>query len=175
MKNGHGVVGRLGAASMLCLSLALAGCGQNAPQQPAQEPTTEQKTESTDQKHEQTAEQTPAPDVSVPDGTYEGIEVETDSSMFRADSYTLTAKDGAYTATLTLPGEGFSRLYFGKADQAAQASDEQIYDYSLNDEGKYTFDIPVAALNEELQIAAYGQRRDTWYDHTILFHAPTLS
>ena len=30
----------------------------------------------------------------------------------------LTATDGRYTAELTLPGEGFSKLYFGKADQA---------------------------------------------------------
>ena len=28
-------------------------------------------------------------------------------------------------------------------------------------------------LDEELSVAAYGQRRDTWYDHTIIFHAPT--
>lgn len=110
--------------------------------------------------------------VSIPaDGTYV-IEVETDSSMFRADSCTLAVADGACSATLVLPGEGFSRLYFGTSEDAAAAPDDAIYDYQLNDEGKYTFDIPVEALDEELQIAAYGQRRDTWYDHTIIFHAP---
>jgi hypothetical protein len=92
--------------------------------------------------------------------------------MFRAESCTLTVENGHYTAELSLPGEGFSRLYFGTAEDAASASDTDIYDYRLNDEGKYTFDLPVAALDEELQIAAYGQRRDTWYDHTIIFHAP---
>ncbi len=106
----------------------------------------------------------------IADGTYQ-IEVETDSSMFRADSCQLTAEGGAYTATLVLPGEGFSRLYFGTAEEAAAAT-EGVYDYYLNDEGKYTFDIPVSALDEELPIAAFGQRRDTWYDHTIVFHAP---
>ena len=105
------------------------------------------------------------------DGTYE-ISVETDSSMFHADSCTLTVANGSYTATLVLPGEGFSRLYFGTAAEAAEASDEDIYDSYLNDEGKFTFDIPVEALEEELPIAAFGHRRDTWYDHTIIFHAP---
>lgn len=105
------------------------------------------------------------------DGTY-SIEVETDSSMFRAESCMLTVEGGTYTATLSLPGEGFSRLYFGTAEEAAQVPDDKIYDYHLDDEGKYTFDLPVEALDEELTIAAYGQRRDTWYDHTITFHAP---
>ncbi len=105
------------------------------------------------------------------DGTYQ-IEVETDSSMFRSDSCQLTVENGTYSAVLVLPGEGFSKLYFGTAEKAAAAT-EGVYDYYLNDEGKYTFDIPVSALDEELAVAAYGQRRDTWYDHTIVFHAPS--
>lgn len=113
-----------------------------------------------------------APYFDVPaNGTY-SIEVTTDSSMFRSESCELTATDGRYTAELTLPGEGFSKLYFGKADQAASAPKEEIYEYHLNDEGKYVFSIPVSTLELELPIAAYGQRRDTWYDHTIVFHAP---
>lgn len=112
-------------------------------------------------------------DATIPNGTYD-IKVDTDSSMFRAESCELTVEDGSYTAALSLPGEGFSRLYYGSAEEAAKAGDEQIYDYHLNDEGKYTFDIPVASLDEELPIAAFGHRRDTWYDHTITFHAPEL-
>ncbi len=106
------------------------------------------------------------------DGTYE-IEAETDSSMFRAETCLLKVEGGSYTAVLSLPGEGFSRLYFGSADEAAGADESDIYDYELNDDGLYTFELPVESLDEELAIAAYGQRRDTWYDHTIIFHAPT--
>ena len=95
----------------------------------------------------------------------------TGSSMFRSESCQLKVENGAYNAVLSLPGEGFSKLYFGTAEEAAAAT-EGVYDYYLNDEGKYTFDIPVSALDEELAIAAFGQRRDTWYDHTIVFHAP---
>ncbi len=107
----------------------------------------------------------------IADGTYQ-IEVDTDSSMFRSESCLLTVEGGTYRATLTLPGEGFSRLYFGTAEEAAAADDADVFDYYLDDEGKYTFDVPVSALDEELAVAAYGQRRDTWYDHTITFHAP---
>ena len=144
---------------LMCLGAAsfTAGCGnQTTPEQSqAEQEVVEESVEA----------------AALADGTYE-VSVETDSSMFRADSCTLTVADGAYKATLVLPGEGFSRLYFGTAAEAAEASDEDIYDYYLNDEGKYTFDIPVEALDEELSIAAFGQRRDTWYDHTIIFHAP---
>lgn len=108
----------------------------------------------------------------IANGTFD-IEAETDSSMFRSEACKLTVEDGAYTATLSLPGEGFSRLYFGSAEDAATAADEDVYDYYLNDEGLYTFDLPVSELDEELPIAAFGQRRDTWYDHTITFHAPS--
>lgn len=107
----------------------------------------------------------------IPDGSYE-IVVDTDSGMFRSERCLLKAEGGVLTAELTLPGEGFSRLFFGTAEEAARAQDADIYDFRLDDEGKYTFDIPVPALDEELTIAAYGQRRDRWYDHTITFHAP---
>lgn len=175
------------------LALPLVGCGaapsqgdgatttQEQSAEGASEQSTGQSADSKDQaseqKQEPAQEQTPAQDESaksaatLADGTYE-IEAETDSSMFRSEKCLLTVKDGQYTAELTLPGEGFSRLFYGTAEEAAEARDAAIHDYYLNDDGKYTFSIPVSELDKELKIAAYGQRRDTWYDHTIVFHAP---
>lgn len=143
------------ASALVCL--AVLGCSAPA-EQASEEP-------------EEAAVSTQAVEEVLADGSY-AIEVETDSSMFRAESCELVVDKGSYLAKLSLPGEGFSRLYFGSAEDAAQASDEEIYDYYLNDEGKYTFDLPIEALDEEFAIAAFGQRRDTWYDHTIIFHAP---
>ena len=148
----------------LVLLGSVAGCAgssssEEAPADAAAEETVEVPVEESDET------------AALANGTY-AIEVDTDSSMFHADSCLLTVEDGTYTAALVLPGEGFSRLYYGAAEEAAAADDADIYDYYLNDEGKYTFDIPVAALDEELTIAAFGHRRDTWYDHTITFHAP---
>lgn len=110
--------------------------------------------------------------VAVPaDGTYD-IQVKTNSSMFHVDACTLTVEDGAMTATITLPGEGFSRLFFGTVEEAEKAADADIYDYKLDDEGKYTITFPVEALETEYDVAVWGQRRDRWYPHTILFHEP---
>ena len=141
------------ATLLVCIGLSCLtlGCGQ------ASEPAGSAETQET---------------AALSDGRYV-IEAETDSSMFRAEACELTVTDGRYEVVLTLPGEGFSKLYFGSAADAATAEDDAIYEYYLNDEGKYTFDLPVEALDEELAIAAFGHRRDTWYDHTIVFHAPT--
>ena len=155
--------------------VGLAGCAGTSQQSGTAEQTESkqgadaEKVESTEQANGTADKTTDTPVVA--DGEY-SIEVETDSSMFRAESCTLTVKDGSYSAELVLPGEGFSRLYFGTAEDAAAADAADIYDYHLNDDGLYTFDIPVEKLDEELSVAAYGQRRDTWYDHTIIFHAP---
>jgi hypothetical protein len=166
----------------LALSVALTGCGSGGTASGTGDSTAEQEAiETTDaavtdaEDSIEVAEDdaiTVLSDDELEDGTYD-IEVETDSSMFRAESCTLTVADGVYTATLSLPGEGFSRLYFGSAEEAAEADDADIADYYLNDDAKYTFDLAVEKLDEELPIAAYGQRRDTWYDHTIIFHAPS--
>ena len=177
------------AAAILCGSLAmpLAGCANNSSSQStsSQQSSSQQDGASSSSATASDATSSSMADkdaaasssatasdaaVSLPDGKY-SVEVSTDSSMFRAEYCTLTVEDGTYQATLTLPGEGFSRLYFGTAEEAQNAT-EGVYDYYLNDLGKYTFDIPVETLNKELPIAAYGQRRNTWYDHTITFHAP---
>lgn len=160
------------AAFALCGAVGLVGCGQAVEQ--AQQPEQEQLAaeQSTQEKAESEQSATSEKTGAIPaDGTYE-IQVDTDSSMFRSEKCVLTVKDGTCTAELTLPGEGFSKLFFGSAADAETAQKEQVYEYHLNDEGKYTFDVPVSKLDEELTIAAFGQRRDTWYDHTITFHAP---
>ena len=115
----------------------------------------------------------------VTDGMYT-VQVDTDSSMFRVEECVLTVQDGQMTAEMSLPGQGFSRLYFGTAEEAEAAAatgelDSGIYDYYLNGEGLYTFDVPVSALDQEIQVAAFGHRRDTWYDHVIVVHAPEPS
>ena len=123
------------------------------------------------------AEAAASPSAAVPaDGTYE-IGVTTDSSMFHAAHCTLEVTEAGMVAHLALPGEGFSRLFYGTADEAALAADAEagtaeIFDYHVGEDGLYTFDLPVPALDEELAIAAFGQRRDTWYDHTITFASP---
>ena len=105
------------------------------------------------------------------DGTY-SIQVNTDSNMFHITACSLKVAGGQMTATITLPGEGFSLLCFGTTDEAAKAADDDIYNYELDKDGKYTFELPVSALDQEMQIAAWGQRRERWYQHSITFCSP---
>lgn len=144
------------AVAAATLALTLAGCaGQGGSQQAGEG-------------------QAAASSAAIADGIYD-IEAETDSSMFRSDSCKLVVKDSTYMAVLVLPGEGFTKLYLGSAEDAAKATDKELIAYKTNDEGKFSFEIPVSALEQEIRVAAYGPRKDKWYDHTIVFHAPGTS
>lgn len=102
------------------------------------------------------------------DGVYEA-EVETDSSMVHVVYATVEVSDGEMEATMALHGEGFSRLYLGSSEEAETASDADIYEYYLDDDGWYTFTFPLEAVDEEVDVALFGHRRDRWYDHTLVF------
>ncbi len=173
------------ASLLACLVIALAGCAGNSQTggSSSSEPATSSPTASAaDTANASTSDSASSVEQSsaasgaavagdIADGDYT-TDTKTDSSMFHPVACTLHVQDGAYTATITMPGEGFSRLYFGTSEEAATAPDSEIYDYYLGDDGKYTFDVPVSALDEELTIAAWGQRRDRWYDHSIIFYSP---
>lgn len=41
-------------------------------------------------------------------------------------------------------------------------------------EGAYTYEVPVEALNMELECTGFSKRKEKWYDHQIFFKAETL-
>lgn len=114
-------------------------------------------------------EMEPEPSKELADGTYT-IDVESDSAMFKVIACELTVKDGKMTAKLTLSGTGYDQMYVGSKGQAANAK-EGFVDYEEDAEGKYTFTIPVAALDEELAYAAHGVKSGNWFDRTLTFDA----
>jgi hypothetical protein len=61
----------------------------------------------------------------------------------------------------------------GNALEAAIAT-SGVIEGVLNGE-QYSFTVPVTALDTELVCAAYGQRRDTWYDHTMTFKSDKIA
>lgn len=109
----------------------------------------------------------------VTDGTY-NINVTSSSSMFKIDKAVLTVKDGEMTAVLTLSGTGYEKLYMGTAAQAAKASDEEMAFYKEDAEGKYTYEVAVAALDEEVDCAAFSTKKQEWYDRALVFESSTL-
>lgn len=124
-------------------------------------------------------EPTPAERAGLTDGTY-SAKFLTDSSMFHVneanhDQGELTVKDGYMTLHVSLAGKGFTKLYLGKAEDFEDFEEDKIMNYTEDtvkfDDGTedtvYGFDIPVAELDKEFDLACYGPKKDKWYDHVV--------
>ena len=95
--------------------------------------------------------------------------------MFRVVGCTLTSKNGKMTAVLTLSGTGYDYLFAGTGEQAAKADSSKWIPYTVNADGKYTYEIPVESLDQGLSVAAFSHKRQTWYDRTLTFESATLN
>ena len=109
----------------------------------------------------------------VKDGTY-SVEVDSSSSMFRVIDAQLTVKNGEMSARITLSGTGYSRLYPGTGQEAAASDPRDYIDYTENEDGKYTYEISVPALNKSFPCAGFSHKKQKWYDRNILFDASSL-
>lgn len=109
----------------------------------------------------------------IEDGTY-SIEVETGASMFKVVGAVLTVKDGKMSAVITLSGQGYDYLYMGTKEDAASAVQDAWIPYVADSEGKYTYTVPVEALDTALVAASHSSSRNQWYDRTLTFNSETL-
>ena len=104
--------------------------------------------------------------VEAEDGTYK-VNVTSSSSMFKVTDCVLTSKNGKMTAKVTLSGTGYDYLYAGTSAKAA--ADSANWVKFVEDNGKYTYIIPVDALDAEIPVAAHSIKKNTWYDRTLVF------
>lgn len=116
---------------------------------------------------------TPTPEATVANGIY-SMNVTSSSSMFKVVDCILTAKDGKMSAVLTLSGTGYGYLYMGTKEEAASADQSSWIPYQVNEEGKYTYTVPVEALDKEIAVAAYSIKKGIWYDRTLAFQSETM-
>lgn len=116
---------------------------------------------------------TPTPETTVANGIY-SMDVTSSSSMFKVVDCILTAKDGKMSAVLTLSGTGYGYLYMGTKEEATSADQSFWIPYQVNEEGKYTYTVPVEALDKELAVAAYSIKKGIWYDRTLTFQSETM-
>ena len=113
----------------------------------------------------------------LPDGVYTA-EFDTDSGMFHANETcdgkgTLTVEDGTMTFHVSLASKKIVNLYVGmaadaeanKADWLLPTTDTVTYSDGTSEE-VYGYDIPVAAVDEDFQLALLGTK-GKWYDHTV--------
>ena len=116
---------------------------------------------------------TPTPEATVANGIY-SMDVASSSSMFKVVDCILTAKDGKMNAVLTLSGTGYGYLYMGTKEEAASADQSSWIPYQVNEEGKYTYTVPVEALDKEIAVAAYSIKKGIWYDRMLTFQSETM-
>ena len=149
------------AVACLLLTGMLFGCGGAEERQK----TVTQKTE-TEQMRPVYAEE-------LEDGQY-FIDVDSSSSMFRAVSTVLTVENGEMTAAMTLSGQGYLKLFLGTGEEALKAEEADFYYFEEGEDGAYTYTIPVEALNQEFDCAAWSIRREQWYDRVLVIEADSL-
>ena len=123
-----------------------------------------------------------APAAALADGVYKAT-FKTDSGMFHVNEAckgqgTLTVKDGQMTIHISLVSKNITNLYLGLKDDAQKegadilqpTTDTVKYDDGTTDE-VYGFDVPVAALDEEFDLAILG-KSGKWNDHKVVVTNP---
>jgi len=106
----------------------------------------------------------------VKDGVYE-VEAESSSPFFKIRSATLTVHDGKMTAKIFLQSRSYPLAYAGTGEEAAAAPYEDYIEFNEDD---LSFTVPVNALDEEQDCAAFSKRRKQWYDRKLMFYASSL-
>lgn len=117
----------------------------------------------------------PNPGVVVPaDGIYKVNNVVSSSAMFRVVGCTLTVKNGKMSAVLTLSSTGYDYLYLGTEEEAAKADKSLWVPFKEDNNGKYTYTVPLESLDKEIAVAAFSHNRQSWYGRTLVFHSDSL-
>ena len=93
--------------------------------------------------------------------------------MFRVTECSLTVKDGEMTAWMTMSGDGYTKLYMGTAQEAAQAASGMI-EAQTGEGGVSRFSVPVAALDMGIDCSAFSRRKEMWYDRVLVFRSDSL-
>ena len=109
----------------------------------------------------------------IQDGVY-SIAVDSSSSMFKITACELTVEGGQMTAGMHMGGKGYLYVYMGTGEQAAAADEADYIPFTEEADGTHSFTVPVDALDEGIDCAAFSKKKEKWYDRTILFRADSL-
>lgn len=115
----------------------------------------------------------PIPAENVADGEYD-IVVDSSSSMFNITACKLTVADGKMTAVMTMGGKGYRYLYMGTGEEAVAADESEYIPYVEDADGAHTFTVPVDALDEGIACAAFSNKKEKWYERTLVFRSDSL-
>lgn len=110
---------------------------------------------------------------SINDGEYD-IQVDSSSSMFRITSCKLTVSQGTMTAVMTMGGTGYRYVFMGTPEAAVKADEDSYIPYVEDNNGAHTFTVPVEALDEGIPCAAFSNKKEKWYERTLVFRSDSL-
>lgn len=169
-------------AALLAALMLASGCGNSVSEQ--QTDTAAQTEESSTSNVASAADMTEVEDVveegmtpisgdKVKDGTY-SVTVSSSSKMFDITACELTVEGGKMTATMHMGGKGYLYVYMGTGEQAAAADEVDYIPFTEEADGTHSFTVPVDALDEGIDCAAFSKKKEKWYDRTILFRADSL-
>ena len=169
-------------AALLAALMLTSGCGSSASQQQTDtaaqtdETGTSNVASASDMAEvEEVVEEgmTPISGDKVKDGTY-SVAVKSSSKMFDITACELTVEGGKMTATMHMGGKGYLYVYMGTGEQAAAADEADYIPFTEEADGTHSFTVPVDALDEGIDCAAFSKKKEKWYDRTILFRADSL-
>ena len=169
-------------AALLAALMLTSGCGSSASQQQTDtavqtgETGTSNVASASDMAEvEEVVEEgmTPISGDKVKDGTY-SVAVKSSSKMFDITACELTVESGKMTATMHMGGKGYLYVYMGTGEQAAAADETDYIPFTEQADGTHSFTVPVDALDEGIDCAAFSKKKEKWYDRTILFRADSL-
>ena len=162
------------AALLLALAILLtAGCGGQtaAPSQSA---------ESSAVPEQSAAASAPAPDPAggipasqIRDGEYD-ITVTSSASMFRVVAAKLIVEGDSMHCVMTLSGVGYGKLFMGTKEEARQADESAYIPFVKDEEGWYTYDCPIEALDRDTNCAAWSTKNKKWYDRVLVYQSADL-
>ncbi len=112
---------------------------------------------------------------SVPEDGLYSIAVDSDSKMFKVVGCLLRVRDGNMSATITLSGQGYGYVFPGTGAEAEAAPRESWIPYVEDADGKYCYEIPISALDQEIEVAGWSKKYEKWYDRKLNFRSQTLS
>lgn len=120
-----------------------------------------------------TPELTPIYASQIAAGTY-AIEVSASSSMFRVVDAQLNVKEGTMTCVITMSGKGYGKLYMGTGEQALADTEAHTIPSVINAEDEVTFEVPVEALDKNIDCAAWSIKKESWYDRVLVFQSALI-
>ena len=102
------------------------------------------------------------------------ISVDSSSSMFKIAESILHVGEDGMNADIIIDSKSYDALFMGTEDEANDSDESVRITYTENESGQSVFNVPVEALDKEIQCAALSAKKQQWYGRTLVFRADSL-